>query len=86
MQALTPSSVPAGFKQSSSRLGQPALPITGLTTRIFRRPLRADITHLAIQGHLRKHGTRTDLKHMEDRRQRSRVTREGVKDNTCPCQ
>jgi len=31
--------VPAGFRQSGSRPGQPAWPITGLTTRVFRHPL-----------------------------------------------
>ena len=41
MRALTPTRVPAGFRQSGSRPGQPAWPITGLTTRVFRRPLRA---------------------------------------------
>jgi len=39
MRALTPTHVPAGFRQSGSRSGQPAWPITGLTTRVFRRPL-----------------------------------------------
>jgi len=39
MRALTPTRVPAGFRQSGSRPGQPAWPITGLTTRVFRRPL-----------------------------------------------
>jgi len=39
MRALTPTHIPAGFRQSSSRPGQPAWPITGLTTRVFRRPL-----------------------------------------------
>jgi len=39
MRTLTPTHVPAGFRQSGSRPGQPAWPITGLTTRIFRRPL-----------------------------------------------
>ena len=39
MQALTPTPVPAGFRQSVSRPGQPAWPITGLTTRVFRQPL-----------------------------------------------
>jgi len=39
MRALTPTHVPAGFRQSGSRPGQPAWPITGLTTRVFRRPL-----------------------------------------------
>ena len=39
MRALTPTHVPAGFRQSSSRPGQPAWPITGLTTRVFRCPL-----------------------------------------------
>jgi len=38
MRALTPTHVPAGFRPSSSRPGQPAWPITGLTTRVFRRP------------------------------------------------
>jgi len=37
MRALTPTHVPAGFRQSSSRPGQPAWPIIGLTTRVFRR-------------------------------------------------
>jgi len=35
MRALTPTH----FRQSGSRPGQPAWPITGLTTRVFRRPL-----------------------------------------------
>jgi len=39
MQALTSTPVAAVFRQSCSRPGQPALPITGLTTRAFRRPL-----------------------------------------------
>jgi len=39
MRALTPTHVPAGFRQSGSRPGQPAWPITGITTRVFRRPL-----------------------------------------------
>ena len=39
MRALTPTHVPAGFRQSGSRPGQPAWPIAGLTTRVFRRPL-----------------------------------------------
>jgi len=39
MRALTPTHVPTGFRQSSSRPGQQAWPITGLTTRAFRRPL-----------------------------------------------
>jgi len=39
MRALSPTHVPAGFRQSDSRPGQPAWPITGLTTRAFRRPL-----------------------------------------------
>jgi len=40
MRALTPTPthVPAGFRQPGSRPGQPAWPITGLTTRVFRRP------------------------------------------------
>jgi len=39
MRAQTPTRVPAGFRQSGSRPGQLAWPITGLTTRVFRRPL-----------------------------------------------
>jgi len=39
MRALTPKHIPAGFRQSGSRPGQPAWPITGLTTRVFRRPV-----------------------------------------------
>jgi len=39
MRALTPTHVPAEFRQSGSRPGQPAWPVTGLTTRVFRRPL-----------------------------------------------
>jgi len=39
MRALTPTHVPTGFRQSGSRPGQPAWPITGLTTRVFRRAL-----------------------------------------------
>jgi len=39
MRALTPTHVPAGVRQSGSRPGQPAWPVTGLTTRVFRRPL-----------------------------------------------
>jgi len=39
MRALTPTHVPVGFRQSGSRPGQPAWPISGLTTRVFRRPL-----------------------------------------------
>jgi len=39
MRALTPTHVPAGFRQSGSRPGQPAWPITGLTTRVVRCPL-----------------------------------------------
>jgi len=39
MSALTPTHVPAGFRQSGSRPGQPAWPIAGLTTRVFRRSL-----------------------------------------------
>jgi len=39
MRALTPTHVPAGFRQSGSRPGQPAWPITGLTTRVFCSPL-----------------------------------------------
>jgi len=39
MRALTPTHVPAGFRQSGSRPAQPAWPIAGLTTRVFRRPL-----------------------------------------------
>jgi len=38
MRALTPTHVPADFRQSGSRPGKPAWPITGLTTRVFRRP------------------------------------------------
>jgi len=39
MRALTHAHVPAGFRQSGSQPGQPAWPITGLTARVFRRPL-----------------------------------------------
>jgi len=39
VRALTPTPVPTDFRQSFSRPGQPALPITGLTTRAFRCPL-----------------------------------------------
>jgi len=39
MRALTPTHVPAGFRQSGSRPGQPAWPITGLTTRVLHCPL-----------------------------------------------
>jgi len=39
MPALTHTQIPAGFRQSGSRPGQPAWPITVLTTRVFRRPL-----------------------------------------------
>jgi len=39
MRTLTHTHVPAGFRQSSSRPGQPAWPITGLSTRVFRCPL-----------------------------------------------
>ena len=39
MQALTPTPVPAGIRQSGSRPGQTSLPINGLTTRAFPRPL-----------------------------------------------
>ena len=39
MRALTPTHVPTGFRQSGSRPGQLAWPITGLTTRVFRRAL-----------------------------------------------
>jgi len=39
MRALTPTHVPAGFRQSGSRPGQPAWPIIGLTTRVFCHPL-----------------------------------------------
>ena len=35
MRVLTPTHVPAGFRQSGSRPGPPAWPITGLTTRVF---------------------------------------------------
>jgi len=38
MRALTPTHVPVGFRQSGSRPRQPAWPITGVTTRVFRRP------------------------------------------------
>ena len=36
---LTPTHVPAVVRQSGSLPGQPAWPVTGLTTRVFRRPL-----------------------------------------------
>jgi len=39
MRALTPTHVPAGFRQFGARPGQTAWPITGLTTRVSRRPL-----------------------------------------------
>jgi len=39
MQALTPTHVPAGFRQSGSRPGQLAWSITGFTTRVFHSPL-----------------------------------------------
>jgi len=39
MRALTATHVPAGFRMSGSRPGQPAWLITELTTRVFRRPL-----------------------------------------------
>jgi len=39
MRALIHTLVPAGFRQSGSRPGQPAWPIIGLNTRVFRRPL-----------------------------------------------
>jgi hypothetical protein len=39
MRALIPTHVPVGFRQSGSRPGQPVWPITGLNTRVFRRPL-----------------------------------------------
>jgi len=41
MRALAPThhSIPTDFRQSGSRPGQPAWPITGLTTRVFRCPL-----------------------------------------------
>ena len=39
VQALTPTPVPEGFRQSGSRPGQTALPITGLATRAFCCPL-----------------------------------------------
>jgi len=39
MRALTPTPVPAGFRQSSSRPGQTLLPIHEITTSAFPRPL-----------------------------------------------
>jgi len=39
MRALTPTHVPAGFRQSGSWPEQPAWSITVLTTRVFCRPL-----------------------------------------------
>jgi len=39
MRAPTPTHVPAGFRQSGSRPGQPAWPITGLTNCVWHRPL-----------------------------------------------
>jgi len=39
MRALTPTHIPAGFRQSGPWPGQPGWPITGLTTRVFRCPL-----------------------------------------------
>jgi len=41
LRALTPAhvQVPTGFRQFFSRPGQPDLPMTGLTTRAFHRPL-----------------------------------------------
>jgi len=39
MRALIPTHVLTGFRQSGSRPGQPVWTITGLTTRVFRRPL-----------------------------------------------
>jgi len=39
MRSLTPTPVPAGFRQSGSRPGQTFLPINGITTRAFPRPL-----------------------------------------------
>ena len=40
MRVLAPTYVPAGFRQSGSRPGQPAWRITGLITRVFRRVFR----------------------------------------------
>ena len=51
-RALISSPVPASIRQSCSRLGQPALPITGLTSRAFRRLLPDNILHLAVRGYL----------------------------------
>ena len=39
MPSLTPTPVPAGFRQSGSRPGQTFLPINEFTTRAFPRPL-----------------------------------------------
>jgi len=63
MRALTPTHDPAGFRQSGSWPGQPAWPITGLTTRVFRRLLRTprvieysdDIVFLFHPPHLSHH-------------------------------
>jgi len=66
MRVLTPTHVPAGFRQSGSRPGQPAWPITGLTTCVFRRPLLLlnprvieysdDVVFLFHPPHLSYHG------------------------------
>ena len=39
MRSLTPTPVPAGFRQSGFRPGKTFLPINGITTRAFSRPL-----------------------------------------------
>jgi len=52
MRALISSPVPTSIRQCCSRLGQPALPITGLTSRAFRRLLPDNILHLAVRGYL----------------------------------
>ena len=46
MRALTPTHVHAVFRQSGSRPGQPVWPTTGLTTRVFRRPLLLSTPHV----------------------------------------
>jgi len=46
LRALTPTHVPAGVRQCGSWSGQPVWPITGLTTRVFRRPLLLSTLHV----------------------------------------